>query len=93
MENKNALKQHFGQLGDYLKSKREKRHMTQIEVAKACQCKSQFVSNWERGQCAPPWDILKKLIRLYNIPEKEIFNFLMKEYERLIITNLGIKKR
>jgi len=93
MENKNALKQHFGNLGDFLKDKREQKNLTQTDVAKACSCKSQFVSNWERGMCSPPWDILKKLLKLYDIPEKQIFNFLMKEHEKLIITNLGIKTK
>jgi transcriptional regulator with XRE-family HTH domain len=93
MENKNALKQHFSALGDFLKDKREKKGLSQIDVAKACQCKSQFVSNWERGKCSPPWDILKKLVKICEIPERQIYNFLMKEYEQLIITNLGIKKR
>ena len=91
MKNKNALKQHFGKLGEYLKEKRESQNLTQIDVAHACQCKSQFVSNWECGKCSPPWDILKKLMKLYNIPERQIFNFLMKEYEKLIVTNLGIR--
>lgn len=93
MENKNALKQHFSKLGEFLKAKREEKNLTQIDVADACQCKSQFVSNWERGMCSPPWDILKKLLKLYNISERQIFNFLMKEYEQMIITNLGIKRR
>lgn len=91
MKNKNALKQHFSKLGEYLKDKRERQSFTQIDVALACQCKSQFVSNWERGKCSPPWDILKKLMKLYDIPERQLFNFLMKEYENLIISNLGIR--
>lgn len=91
MENRNALKQHFDHLGHYLKTKREDRGLTQTDVAKACSCKSQFVSNWERGMCSPPWDVLKKLVKLYSIPEKQIYTFMMKEQERLILSNLGLK--
>lgn len=91
MENKNALKQYFDNIGLFLKEKREEKGLTQTDVAKACKCKSQFVSNWERGMCSPPWDILKKLVKLYAIPEKDIYNLLMEEHRNLIITNLGLK--
>lgn len=92
MKNKNVLKKQFGSLGDYLKEKRENNKLTQNEVAKICLCKAQFVSNWERGLCSPPWPVLKKLIKVYELPQKQLFLFLMKEHEKLIKTELGISK-
>ncbi len=84
--------QPFTTLGDYLKEKREKCSLTQSDVAKICQCKAQFVSNWERGLCSPPWPILKKLIKVYELPQKQLFLLLVKEHEKLIKTELGISK-
>lgn len=93
MKKKSAQKQHFSQLGLFLKKKRLDKKMTQSEVAFLCQCKAQFVSNWERGLCAPPFSLLKKIIKAYDIQERQIFNFMMKEYEELLLKNLGLKKR
>lgn len=92
MKNKQSLKKQFSTLGDYLKQKRENNNLTQSDVAKICHCKAQFVSNWERGLCSPPWPILKKLIKAYELPQKQLFLFLMKEHEKLIKTELGINK-
>ena len=93
MKNKKVSKKQFSSLGDYLKEKRESTSYTQSYVAKSCQCKAQFVSNWERGLCSPPWPILKKLIKIYDLPQKQLFLFLMKEHEKLIKTELGINKK
>ena len=93
MKNKSQLKKQFSSLGDYLKVKRENSQLTQSDVAKSCQCKAQFVSNWERGLCSPPWPILKKLIKIYELPQKQLFLFLMKEHELLIKNELGISKK
>lgn len=88
-----ATKRHNLKIGTYLKDHREKAGLTQQQVADACDCKAQFISNWERGVCVPPMNILKRLIKLYKLSEKEFLNLMLKEQEQLLMAQLGIKSR
>ncbi len=88
---KTADKEHFVSIGQYLKDKRVRKNLSQIDVAKVLSCKSQFISNWERGLCSPPWNYMKTIVRLYSISEKEIVGFLMAEQEKMIRRSLGFK--
>jgi len=90
---KTTNKEQFEAIGEYLKEKRIKKGLSQIDVAKVLDCKSQFISNWERGLCTPPWDYLKTIVRMYGISEKEIMEFLIKEHERMVRKNLGFKTK
>lgn len=81
----------FKSLGSYLRDKREKKGMTQTEVATALQVRPQFVSNWERGLSAPPLRLMKKIIQAYGIPKNEAVRVLVQEYEAYIKKNLGIR--
>lgn len=80
-------------IGNYLKEKRIKAGLKQVEVADSLKCKSQFVCNWERGASTPPWRLMKPLVKLYKISENEFTHFMLKEYELMIKTELGIKKK
>jgi DNA-binding XRE family transcriptional regulator len=70
--NKKTIPNHpmFVEMGKVLKSIRVEKGMTQAEVAEAIGVHSQFVSNWERGLCAPPKDCLPKLRETFRIGPK-----------------------
>lgn len=87
------IKENFVNIGKYLKDKRVKSGLKQVEVAHSLKCKSQFVCNWERGASIPPWRLMKSLVKLYRISENEFVPFMLKEYELMVKTELGIKKR
>lgn len=72
-------------LGKYLRNCRERRKLSQSDVAKELNYSTpQFVSNWERGLSAPPSDTLRTLVGLYEIPKEEITEFLVKEQMNLL---------
>ncbi len=78
-------------LGNYLKRRRIEIGMTQSEVASNLGYSSpQFISNFERGLCAPPLKNLKTLVNLYKIPKEEIISLMMKEQELILRKALGI---
>ena len=80
-----ARKGNFMAIGRYLREKREKAALSQMDVSqKLGYTTSQFVSNFERGLCTPSWSALRILVKLYQIPELEILEFLLKEQENLI---------
>lgn len=82
MSVKNELHQN---LGVYLKQKRQETRITQKEVAKKLGYTSpQFVSNFERGLCAPPLKNLKSLVKLYRIQPEEIIDLIVKEQEDIL---------
>lgn len=81
----------FKNLGTYLREKREKKGMTQTDVATSLKVRPQFVSNWERGLSSPPWRLLRNIVRLYGIPKNDIVKVLVKEHEAFIRSNLGAK--
>jgi transcriptional regulator with XRE-family HTH domain len=92
MNTSNAVKKHNKKIGIYLKDARESANLTQKDVADICACKSQFVSNWERGTCLPPMPVMKRLVKICKINETQFVNFLLKEHEILVKSQLGIKK-
>jgi transcriptional regulator with XRE-family HTH domain len=74
----------FLEVGNYLREKRTQKGLTQAEVASALGYRSQFIANFERGASSPPWKALRKLVRLYEIPEREIIRFLVAQQESII---------
>lgn len=48
------MKVEFQNLGQYLKVRRLSLGLTQAELSAKLKVHVQFVSNWERGTCAPP---------------------------------------
>lgn len=61
----------FSKSGDVLRRLRLKQQMTQMELATALGLHSQFVSNWERGLCAPPEHCHKHLAKVLKFKENE----------------------
>lgn len=87
------VKKNFVNTGRFLKERRIKAGLKQVDVAHKLKCKSQFICNWERGASTPPWRLLKTLIKIYGISENEILHFLLKEYEGLVRSKLGFKTK
>lgn len=75
---KNIRYRRFEKLAKFLKDKRIETGLSQGEVAKALGFSSpQFISNWERGVCAPPLNSLPKLTRVLKIKESDLVKILM----------------
>jgi transcriptional regulator with XRE-family HTH domain len=73
------LKRDFRKFGKFLKKRRIKAKLTQMDVAKNLGCHSQFISNIERGLCAPPFKTLKTLTELYRINSGELIKLIIRE--------------
>lgn len=65
----------FAKSGDVLRRLRLKQDMTQMDLAVALGLHSQFVSNWERGLCAPPEHCHKHLAKVLKFKENERTEF------------------
>ena len=72
----------FARLGDYLKKKRCDAGLSQGDLAKALKYTSpQFVSNWERGLCAPAFNAMPMLTQLLGIPKREMIGLILEQTE------------
>lgn len=60
-------------IGGRLRKAREKIGMKQKEVAMKIGISNDMLCRYEKGQCAPPYDILDKLADLYNVPHIDYF--------------------
>ena len=58
----------LGELGNRIRSCREKRGLKQVDIANALQISSQAVSKWERGENAPDISLLSALCSLLGVP-------------------------
>jgi transcriptional regulator with XRE-family HTH domain len=86
------MKELFQVLGEFLQSKRVKSGLSQGDVAtKLGYSSPQFISNFERGLCAPPLNKLKMLVQLYDLSGEEVLKLMMKEQERHLRKALGLK--
>ena len=88
------MKELFQVLGDYLQARRVKSGLSQGDVASKLGYSSpQFVSNFERGLCAPPLNKMKTLVQLYDMNSEEVLKLMLKEHEKQLRKNLGINKK
>lgn len=72
------VKQDMNLLASFLRSHREQSGISQAEVAKKLGYSTpQFISNWERGLSAPPFNALKKLATIYKVDADELFKVLL----------------
>lgn len=62
----------FGPLGDLLRKHRLAKALGLAEVADACGCSVQFISNIEHGRAPLPWDKASQLASLLKIPQEEL---------------------
>jgi transcriptional regulator with XRE-family HTH domain len=88
------MKELFKVLGDFLQSKRVKAGLSQGDVAtKLGYSSPQFISNFERGLCAPPLNKLKLLVQLYDLSGDEVLKLMLKEQEKHLRKALGLTKK
>lgn len=88
------MKELFQVLGDYLQARRVKAGLSQGDVAaKLGYSSPQFVSNFERGLCAPPLNKMKTIVQLYDLNSEEVLKLMMKEHEKQLRKNLGLTKK
>jgi len=62
----------FGPLGDLIRKYRLDKRLGLLDVAKACQCSVQFISNIEHGRAPLPWDKVGQLAAFLKIPLEEL---------------------
>ena len=62
----------FGPLGDLIRSHRLQKGLGLLDVAKACQCSVQFVSNIEHGRAPLPWEKVDLLASVLTIPVEDL---------------------
>jgi transcriptional regulator with XRE-family HTH domain len=79
---RNIDRHSFEKLGLFLKQKRKAAGVRQREIAKVFgYTSSQFVSNWERGLCAPPFDALPVLCKMLHISRRQMISMVLEETE------------
>jgi transcriptional regulator with XRE-family HTH domain len=88
------MKELFKVLGDFLQSRRIKAGLSQGDVAtKLGYSSPQFISNFERGLCAPPLNKLKMLLALYDLNGEDVMKLMLKEHEKHLRKALGLKSK
>lgn len=81
-------------VGKFLKGKRKALGLSQGMVANKLGYESpQFVSNWERGLCAPPMRTLVKLKKIYHISTFELLNVMNEAQAEQFRSQLGMRTR
>ena len=65
-------KRSFGPLGDLIRQHRLKKGLGLSDVAKACECSVQFISNIEHGRAPLPWEKVGPVARVLDIPAEEV---------------------
>jgi transcriptional regulator with XRE-family HTH domain len=79
------MKGNFLILGRYLAEKRLEKGLSQAAVARTLGYSSaQFISNFERGVCAPPMKKLKKMIDMYGMSPNKVTILLLDAQEEYI---------
>lgn len=86
------MKHDFQNLGLYLKEKRLIANLTQAELSQALKVHVQFVSNWERGLCAPPSHCFNQLIEVLDLNREELVNVMVTD-SRIAIEEKIFKKK
>lgn len=82
----------FSNLGKLLKDSRANVGLTQAELAQKLDVHTQFVSNWERGLCAPPNHSFQKVISTLKLDKTELADAMMKD-SRISIEAKIFKKK
>lgn len=62
----------FGPLGDLIRKHRLEKRLGLLDVAKACQCSVQFISNIEHGRAPLPWEKVGQLASFLKIPLEDL---------------------
>ena len=62
----------FGPLGDLIRKHRLEKRLGLLDVAKACGCSVQFISNIEHGRAPLPWDKVGLMASFLGIAAEEL---------------------
>jgi transcriptional regulator with XRE-family HTH domain len=62
----------FGPLGDLIRTQRLARGLGLADVAEACNCSVQFVSNIEHGRAPLPWEKVSQLAQVLKLKVDEV---------------------
>lgn len=62
----------FGPLGDLIRKSRLEKQLGLLDVAQACDCSVQFISNIEHGRAPLPWDKVPGLADFLNLSVEEV---------------------
>jgi transcriptional regulator with XRE-family HTH domain len=62
----------FGPLGDLIRTHRLAKGLGLADVAKACQCSVQFVSNIEHGRAPLPWEKVEQLSNVLKVAVSDL---------------------
>lgn len=65
-------KKTFGPLGDLIRKSRIEQRLGLAELAEACRCSVQFISNIQHGRAPLPWSKAPALAKVLNIPLSEL---------------------
>lgn len=84
----------FENLGIYLKEERLNNSLTQAELAnKLGKVHIQFVSNWERGLCAPPNHCFEKLVQVLKLNRNTLVKVMVIDSKRIIEAKVFSKRK
>lgn len=84
-------KKSYTRLGVYFKTQRNKKGLSQATVAKKLGYSTpQYISNFERGTCAPAMGKMVKIARLYGIDKNDLRKVLVNDHATYIDRVLGI---
>ena len=77
-----------------LRERRVKLGISQSDLAKLLGYSNpQYVSNWERGLCSPPWGKIRRLLAELELHQSEFIEVYMDDYKRVLKKQLGIGAR
>ena len=75
----------YKQLGLYLREKRLESDLSQAALARSLKkVHVQFVSNWERGLCAPPGHCFEKLIEILRLNREVLVHVMVRDSKSII---------
>lgn len=76
-----------------LRLRRREMGLKQKDVAELLELtSSQFISNFERNLCNVPFDMLRKLIKVYSIPKEVVVNVMLEGHREQIESNLYLEE-
>lgn len=83
----------YQNLGMYLKERRLAVGLTQAELSKKLKVHVQFVSNWERGACAPPSHCFQQALEVLEVDRDKVVKFMILDSKLIIEAKVFKKKK
>ena len=91
---KQKEKTSFGPLGTLIRTHRNHEGLSLAQVAKACDCSVQFISNIEHGRAPLPWEkarVLSEILKIDTVA-LESANFAVRSDFKSFVAHNGTKK-